>query len=324
MMPAKRLREADTPLFRDFAETWFSENQVGWKHSYEITLRRSLDKHLLPHFGGQPVSTIKKADILAFRANLGRLPRTNGDVGLSPSRINTIMVPLRMILNEAADRFEFETPFKNIKPLKVPKTQVDPFSLDEMRRIFEAVRPDFRNYMIVRFLTGMRSGELHGLKWKYVDFERRQILIRESYVADRMTDTKTDGSAREIHMSQPVYDALLDQMRATGEYEFVFCNGEGKPISNHNYVKRVWKPLLALLNVPYRRPYQTRHTAASHWLAAGESPEWIANQLGHVTTDMLKVYSAYRVNLTRQDGSAFEAILNKTLNPTTDEESSDG
>ena len=116
--------QADTPLFRDFAEVWFSENQVGWKHSYEITLRRSLDKHLLPHFGAQPVSVIRKADILGFRANLGRLPRKNGGVGLSPARINTILVPLRMILNEAADRFEFETPFKNIKPLKVPKTQV--------------------------------------------------------------------------------------------------------------------------------------------------------------------------------------------------------
>ena len=59
-----------------------------------------------------------------------------------------------------------------------------------------------------------------------------------------------------------------------------------------------------------RRPYQTRHTAATLWLAAGEAPEWIARQMGHSTTEMLfKVYSRYVPNLTRQDGSAMERLL---------------
>jgi integrase len=47
-------------------------------------------------------------------------------------------------------------------------------------------------------------------------------------------------------------------------------------------------------------------------LASGESPEWIANQMGHTTTTMLfRVYSRYVPNLTRDDGSAFEAFLQK-------------
>jgi integrase len=67
---------------------------------------------------------------------------------------------------------------------------------------------------------------------------------------------------------------------------------------------------LRYLKMRPRRPYQTRHTAATLWLAAGERPEWIARQLGHTTTQMLfKVYSRYVPNLTRNDGSAFKAIL---------------
>lgn len=59
--------------------------------------------------------------------------------------------------------------------------------------------------------------------------------------------------------------------------------------------------------------HQTRHTAATLWLAAGEAPEWIARQMGHVNTLMLfKVYSRYVPNATRQDGSAFEALLIKS------------
>jgi integrase len=55
-----------------------------------------------------------------------------------------------------------------------------------------------------------------------------------------------------------------------------------------------------------------RHTAATLWLAAGESPEWIARQLGHTSTEMLfKRYSRFVPNATRQDGSAFESLIDQ-------------
>ncbi len=308
---------AGTPLFSAFTEVWYSENEIGWKHSYKQTLRNSLDKHILPVFGELVISQIKKAEILAFRTSLAKLVRPSGVVGLSPARINHIITPLRMILAEAADRYEFETPYKNIKPLRVPKTQVDPFSLDEVILILDNVRSDYRPFYTVRFFTGMRTGEIHGLKWKYVDFDRRQILIRESFVMDEMTDTKTDSSVREIQMAKPVMEALLKQREVTGGQEFVFCNTVGKPLAVNNVTKRVWYPLLRYLDLPPRRPYQARHTAATLWLASGEAPEWIARQMGHSSTEMLfKVYSRYVPNLTRQDGSAFAALLSKTMNPT--------
>ena len=84
---------------------------------------------------------------------------------------------------------------------------------------------------------------------------------------------------------------------------------------------RVQDRLLRHLELPLRRPYQTRHTAATLWLAAGENPEWIARQMGHTTTEMLfRVYSRYVPNLTRQDGSAFEAVLRRTLNDIQDDD----
>jgi len=57
----------------------------------------------------------------------------------------------------------------------------------------------------------------------------------------------------------------------------------------------------------YRRMYETRHTFASWALGAGESPEWVAQTLGHVDTTMVfRTYGRYIPNLTRKDGSAFE------------------
>ncbi len=302
--------QSDTPPFKEFSETWWNENEVSWKHSYRITLRASLDKHILPAFGEMPVSHIAKADILAFRANLAKIPRKDGSQGLSPARINTIMVPLRLITNEAADRFDFSPPFEKVKALKIPKTKVDPFTLDEVQTILTHVREDFRSYFTVRFYTGMRTGEIHGLKWKYIDFNRREILVRESLVAGEMTDTKTDSSARDIPMSQPVFDALKEQHKRTGKMEWVFCNGDGNQLQINNVSNRVWRPLLRLLDLPYRRLYQTRHTAATLWLAAGENALWVSQVLGHADPHVtFQKYAKYAPDLTRRDGSAFEALL---------------
>ncbi len=75
-------------------------------------------------------------------------------------------------------------------------------------------------------------------------------------------------------------------------------------------VARCGYPLLRHLGLRRRRPYQTRHTAATLWLAVGENPEWIARQMGHTTTEMLsRVYSCYVPNLTRRDGSAFDNLI---------------
>jgi integrase len=218
---------------------------------------------------------------------------------------------MRQILAEAADRYGFVSPALNLKPLRLRKTDVEPFTLEQVQQMLATVRPDWRNYFTVRFFTGMRTGEAHGLKWKYVDLDQRLILIRETFVLGEDEYTKTDSSQRDIRMTQVVFEALQDQYLATAKLsEYVFCNREGKPLDNDNFGSRVWYPLLRHLGLKQRRPYQMRHTAATLWLASGEAPEWIARQLGHSSTEMLfRVYSRYVPNLTRQDGSAIDRLL---------------
>jgi integrase len=304
------LQGISTALFRDFAVEWYEENEVRWKESYKENILLFLYSYLIPQFGDQEVNQITRADILKFRAELGK-PKEDGKK-LSPDFINHILTPLRMMLSEAADRFCFRTPFENIQQLRVEKRDVNPLSLSDVDAFLNAVRADFKAYFTVRFFTGMRTSEIDGLKWKYVDFERRIITIRETIVHGREETTKTLGSARDIQMSSIVYDALKAQQQVTGCNVYVFCNKEGKPLDKGNVRERVWKPTLKKIGLSYRRPYETRHTAATLWLAAGESPEWIARQMGHTTTKMLfETYSRYVPNLTRQDGSAFEKLLSQ-------------
>jgi integrase len=298
------------PTFRDFTTTWLAEHQIEWRRSHVKVLVSTLQGHLLPAFGDRPVGSISKADVLAFRNELASKPGRTGEK-LGNKRINNVLGVLRRAMADAAERYGFTSPCTNIRPLKVRKSDVQPFSLDQVQLILATVRPDWRDYFTLRFLTGLRTGEAHGLKWKYVDFERRLILIRETFVLGEDEYTKTDSSQRDIQMSQPVYEALKRQHAATAALgEYVFCTREGTPLDNKNFSDRVWYPLLRHLGLTPRRPYQMRHTAATLWLASGEAPEWVARQLGHASTQMLfQVYSRYVPNMTRQDGSAIDRLL---------------
>ncbi|WP_019570124.1 Arm DNA-binding domain-containing protein [Thioalkalivibrio sp. ALE11] len=311
-----------TPLFSEFAETWFDEMRIQWRQTHSDNVRLTLEKYLKPEFGEMEVGRIKKADILSFRSTLAKVSGRKEE-RLSATRINHIMTPLRMILNEAANRYEFTSPYHGIKSLKVGRTDVEPFTLDEVKAIIDTVRPDFRPYFIVRFFTGLRTSEVHGLQWQFVDFERRQLLVRNALVKGQLVYTKNDGSFRTVDLSEMVCHALREQYKVTGQHAFVFCNRDGAPLNANNVTNRVWHPLLRHLGLRRRRPYQTRHTAATLWLAAGESPEWIARQMGHTTTEMLfRVYSRYVPNLTRQDGSAMERLLRSNFGPGNNEEAS--
>ncbi|KZY60175.1 integrase [Oleiphilus sp. HI0071] len=297
--------------FEEFFAEWLQENKVLWRNSHVKNIESMQKRYYLPYFGKRGLAEIARADILKFRSFLATQPGRGKNKTLSNNRINKVLDPLKRVFEEASDRYQIPNAYVRIKPLKIRKSDVQPFTLTEVSTIINKVRKDYKNYYTVRFFTGLRTGEIDGLKWKYVDFERRQLLVRETVVDGEEEYTKTDYSQRTIDLSGPVYNALLDQKKATGHLsQYVFCNLNGEPLEHNNVTKRIWYPLLERLGLDRRRPYQSRHTAATLWLAAGESPEWIASQMGHANTEMLfKVYSRFVPNLTRRDGSAFEKLV---------------
>lgn len=110
MKKRKNMSLTDTPLFSDFTKTWLNEMQAQWRKSHREGVELVLNKYVLPVFGDKELGQISKAEILEFRSKIATVKKKNGD-GLSPTRINHIITPLRMILNEAANRYDFSSPY---------------------------------------------------------------------------------------------------------------------------------------------------------------------------------------------------------------------
>ncbi|MGX9417744.1 Arm DNA-binding domain-containing protein [Vibrio sp. WJH972] len=302
----------ESPKFEEFAQTWLMEMKIEWSKGHIIDVEGIVNKYLIPMFGSKKTSAITKQQILQFRTILAKVPGRTGGF-LSPSRINHIMTPLRMILNEAADRYNFTSPWKNIKALKVGRTDVAPFSVLEVEKVIESAPDEFKCYLITRFFTGMRTGEIDGLMWKDVDLANKVITVSQSLNRGEVSGLKTQGSYRTISLIDRVVNALREhKLKSGNNSSFVFTNEKGLPLNYQVVSRTMWYPTLEKAGLKKRNPYQTRHTFATLLLASGESPEWIANQMGHTTTTMLfRVYSRFVPNLTRDDGSAFEAFLQK-------------
>lgn len=301
----------DVPTFGEFAELWVMESGPRWRTQYRDEVRKTLDGIVLPALGKRPLSTIDRGHLLAFQAGVAKRPG-RACQPVSARRINKVMGLVKSILNEGCDRYGLQSPARTLKRLKQARSEVMPFSLEEVEQLIAKVREDYRAYLTVRLLTGLRTGEADGLQWDDLDFVGGTFRVERTHSRNGDGGTKTDGSRRTIPMMPQVRSALEHQrVRALPGCPWVFHSPQGNPVDAVNFTNRIWYPLLRHLGLKRRPPYQMRHTAATLMLAAGENPEWVANVLGHSTTEMLfRVYSRFVPNLTRNDGLAFAGLVN--------------
>jgi len=314
--PGRRLVECtqSLPSFRAFASTWAQQIGIEWRRGHRDGVQQILDAHLLPAFGHQSITRIQREDIYAFRAALAGRSGRHGRA-LSASRINKVMTILGQLMAEASIRYGFESPTTGIRKLKQPKPDVQPFSLEEVSRIVEAIDPDFRAYVVVRIFSGLRTGEIDGLKWRYVDFEGRKIKVRGIFSSGQDdVGGKTLGAVRDVPFLGPV-EATLRYHADAGrdESDYVFTMRGGTPMCAKNFTNRIWNPALKQLAIARRRPYEMRHTFASLMLGAGEDPSYVAKLMGHGSTEMLfTTYAKFIPNLRRENGSGIRELLEQS------------
>jgi len=294
-------------LFSEWWDQWLSEKSIrvntekGWNSSYRA--------HIGPHFGHYPLIDIDEHEILVFRKSLV-------EKGLSSSTINAkIMKPLRMALllahkRELIDKY----PCRDIKNLVEDVPDIDPLSFEELRNLLASIKnkkPEYYDMLLIWSRTGLRPGELYALKWKYVDYFTKKLIIRETRLPSGSEGpVKTPSSNRDIELRPTVIGALKRQESRTGLMDgHVFLTHANKPFSDA-FMRKKFRHLMKLAGLKYRPPKQMRHTFATLHIAAGENISWVSKTLGHADVQTtLKKYNRFIPNLTREDGSAFETVM---------------
>ncbi|MFO8163929.1 MAG: site-specific integrase [Desulfatiglandales bacterium] len=293
------------PEFGSLAQTWFKLKKDRLKKSTIRDYRNCLNNFILPTFGNIPIDQITYLDIETFIS----------DLGCSNKRAINMLIPMRNVFRLALKSgFIEKNPMDLLDPIKPEKADTDPFSMEEVKAIIENIDPNYKNFMIVAFFTGMRFGEMSALKWRNVDFKLGVIKVRETLVENEEGPPKTEGSRRDIKMLPPAVNALRDQRKATlGKSDYVFLNRYGRPIQSGPLNKRIWSKVLKKTGIKYRAVMQTRHTFATLMLDGFESPGWVAKMMGHTSLKMIyEHYYSYIKNYQSEDGQKF---IERVYNP---------
>ncbi|MGK4303410.1 tyrosine-type recombinase/integrase [Shewanella xiamenensis] len=303
--------DREYPFFNDFAYQWFERKKATWKNSYRNTMQNVLDKYLIPQFGNTLMNEITLSQVDFYRQQLMQMLKADNTRQLSNRRINNLLWPIVSMVSLAAEEYKFEYPLRRYRSLKEEKAESHPMTIKEVKLFLSHIPQEWKDYFIIRFWTGMRSCEIHGLEWQHVDFNHRLIRIRQNWVNGEVCDVKTPKSRRDLKMCDTVYDAFKRiKNLALSESGFVFTGKSDAPLDTHFVSKKLWYPTLIKAGLKRRRAYETRHTAAVLHIAALENPLYISQMLGHSDTRLLfDVYAPYVANASRNDGSAFDKLM---------------
>jgi integrase len=254
----------------------------------------NFEKHILPDFGNKLLSQITPTDLREWQNKI--VDKTSASSTLKYRNI------FRQIFVDALEEgYISKNPFDNIKRPIVKDKEIFPFTKDEIEKIIKTASVKMRNFFIISVFTGMRTGELIGLKWDDIDYERKEIRIYKTQNRGKTKNhTKTKTSNRTIDMLPIVEEYLKEQYKLTNreylerkygnrdDFKFtnhVFLNNKGNPYFSSDALNTSLEKILKVCKIPKRTLYNTRHTFASLMLTNNENIMWVSQMLGHKTAN---------------------------------------
>jgi integrase len=315
--------DAKNLIVGNYLDCWLSDSVRGTVR--ESTFSR--DKYLVVNHVKPSVGRLKLKNLNAL--HLQGLYRERLDSGLSASTVQKVHHVLHKALAQAV-RWDLipRNPADAVKaPRPMPK-EMRPLSAKEARRLLDAAKGDkLEALYVVAVTTGMRRGELLGLKWSDVDLGNTRLSIRRTltrtengkYVA--LGDTKNKKSRRTVRLTPQAVEALrmhlerqIRKIEALGDlYDdqgLVFTSEAGTPINPSNLRQRSFAPLLKEAGLPHIRFHDLRHTCATLLLSKGVHPKFVQELLGHATVAItLDTYSHVLPSMGDQTARAMQEAL---------------
>lgn len=254
--------------------------------SFEIIVRR----HIIPEVGNVRLEKLTPQQVQAL---MDRKLKS----GLAPQTVVHIRTVLRTALNQA---LRWALIARNaaalVDPPRIPRSEIRPFGPYEARLFLEIAKGErFEALYVLALFSGLRRGEILGLRWSDVDLEKRSLRVNQALQRVggelRAAETKTERSRRTLALPASLVTVLrahrvrqLQERLAAGsswrDSGLVFTSRIGTPVEPKN-LHRDFVRVLKVAKVPRIRFHDLRHSGASLLLAQGVPLRMIMEQLGH-------------------------------------------
>lgn len=281
-----------TVLFRDFIEKQFVPNafpilKTSTRRRYQSTIKN----HLLPAFGDLRLCDLQRVEIQAFVLR-------KMDKGLSWETADLLRNLLSKIYRCAKKwgYFAGDNPASEIDlPHKKPVREKCVLMPPQIPKLLSVLREPYRTMALVGILTGLRVGEILGLRWSDVDFDSAELSVSQRYYRGEMDSPKTRASQRTLPLPPECVEAL-QRLQAASRPEqkdaLVFRTSKGTPYSDTNILHRQLKPAGQKIGAPWLSWHTFRRTHATLLQLAGGSLKDAQAQLGHTRlSTTLEIYT---------------------------------
>ena len=286
------LTEQSNMTLGEWLDIWL-ENIAGTiRPNTLIRYQGTVKNHIKPQLGHKVISQIKPKDIQKFSDRLLTHGKLNGGGGLSDNTVRGIHGMLHEALDAAKQaRLIIRNPTEDAMPPKFSQTPKRILTDEQLEVFMDAIRKDelWYDFFYTELMTGLRRGELCGLKWD--DFNEadgtlsiRRTVRREKGLGLITGDTKTYAGTRKIVLPPSVTE-LLKNRRKTALTEWIFPNLlKPEEPTNPGSAYAHLKTLLQQAGLPDIRFHDLRHTFATHALASGVDIKTLSGILGHTRT----------------------------------------
>lgn len=275
---------------KDYLDSWLEHVEKDLKPTTHQSYKYLVDTHITPRLGHLQLQALVPLHVEGMQ---NAMLSDN----LSPRTTAYARAVLRRALQQALKwGLVGRNVAQNVEPPRKASKEMQAWTPEQAAKFLDVARSDHLYAVFyLAIMTGMRRGELLGLRWQDVDEKNLKLHIRQNLVVvnhrPQFIEPKTSKSRRSIHVASETMQILQQHRTQVAaqkakarerwqEHDLVFPSSVGTPLGTY-HLNRTWWNLQAEAGLPRIRFHDLRHTYASLALASKISPKVVSDRLGH-------------------------------------------
>ena len=322
-------KKPENKIVSDFAKEYLSIQKTSLSPTSYVLYEGIIEQHILPMFGRMRLRDIKTYHVQDFIMKLNSMPRNDGKSGyISPQTVKRYTTVLRSMLTMAYKMYYMDDDVGLSRRLTFPKEhyqEVDIFKIEEIKAILEAAKAEPINIRLlieVALFTGMRRGEIVGLKWSDINFDKQCLSVKRSIYKPKgeksiEKEPKSHSSFRTIAIPNCLCETLKKYKKSQEEHslsfatwqnlEYVFTDKNGNVMNPQTPTKQFSK-FLDRHNIRHLKFHCLRHTSATLLLSNGCDIKTVSARLGHSSIETTNIYVHMLESVDKEAAITFDRI----------------